>query len=99
MTSHATLPWLLPRNEWPAGDPGKGPRHPADFYLAEYYREVRDFALGLTARGVRRGDKLAVIGDNRPRTLATRRREAIALQRKAVRSHAFGQGLRWPPAP
>ena len=52
---------------WPAGDPGKGPRHPADFYLAEYYREVRDFALGLAARGFRRGDKLAVIGDNRPR--------------------------------
>ena len=37
------------------------------FTWAEYYREVRDFALGLAAYGFRRGDKLAVIGDNRPR--------------------------------
>jgi long-chain acyl-CoA synthetase len=34
---------------------------------AEYQREVQDFALGLAAHGFRRGDKLAVIGDNRPR--------------------------------
>ena len=34
---------------------------------ARYYQEVRDFALGLAAHGFRRGDKLAVIGDNRPR--------------------------------
>src|SRR5207302_4203185 len=34
---------------------------------AEYWREVHDFALGLAAHGFRRGDKLAVIGDNRPR--------------------------------
>ncbi len=34
---------------------------------AEYQREVHDFALGLAAHGFRRGDKLAVIGDNRPR--------------------------------
>ncbi len=33
----------------------------------EYAREVGDFALGLAAHGFRRGDKLAVIGDNRPR--------------------------------
>jgi long-chain acyl-CoA synthetase len=32
-----------------------------------YYREVGDFAAGLAAHGFRRGDKLAVIGDNRPR--------------------------------
>ena len=37
------------------------------FTWAEYDREVRDFALGLAACGFRRGDKLAVIGDNRPR--------------------------------
>src|SRR5271170_4967375 len=30
-------------------------------------REVREFALGLAALGFKRGDKLAVIGDNRPR--------------------------------
>lgn len=34
---------------------------------AEYAEEVRRFALGLAALGMKRGDKLAVIGDNRPR--------------------------------
>src|SRR5882762_3890294 len=29
--------------------------------------EVRDFALGLAALGLRRGERLSVIGDNRPR--------------------------------
>jgi long-chain acyl-CoA synthetase len=33
----------------------------------EYHDHVRDFALGLAALGFRRGDKLSVIGDNRPR--------------------------------
>jgi long-chain acyl-CoA synthetase len=33
---------------------------------AEYYREVGDFALGLAALGFQRGEKLSVIGDNRP---------------------------------
>jgi long-chain acyl-CoA synthetase len=37
------------------------------FNWAQYYDEVRDFALGLAAHGFRRGDKLSVIGDNRPR--------------------------------
>jgi long-chain acyl-CoA synthetase len=37
------------------------------FSWAQYYDEVRDFALGLAALGFRRGDKLSVIGDNRPR--------------------------------
>ena len=36
------------------------------FTWAQYWEEVRDFALGLAAHGFRRGDKLAVIGDNRP---------------------------------
>jgi len=34
---------------------------------SQYYREVCDFASGLAAHGFRRGDLLAVIGDNRPR--------------------------------
>src|SRR5579859_7243146 len=34
---------------------------------SEVAQEVRDFALGLAAMGFKRGDKLAVIGDNRPR--------------------------------
>ena len=33
----------------------------------EYERQVRDLALGLAALGFRRGDRLSVIGDNRPR--------------------------------
>ncbi len=37
------------------------------FTWAQYERQVRDLALGLAAHGFRRGDKLAVIGDNRPR--------------------------------
>ena len=31
-----------------------------------YYDNLRDFALGLAASGFRRGDKLSVVGDNRP---------------------------------
>src|SRR5467141_1946926 len=34
---------------------------------ARYFQEVSDFALGLAAHDFRSGDKLAVIGDNRPR--------------------------------
>jgi long-chain acyl-CoA synthetase len=34
---------------------------------AEYHAHVRDFALGLAALGFKGGDRLSVIGDNRPR--------------------------------
>jgi long-chain acyl-CoA synthetase len=34
---------------------------------AQYHAHVRDFALGLAALGFKRGDRLSVIGDNRPR--------------------------------
>jgi long-chain acyl-CoA synthetase len=34
---------------------------------AEVARETQDFALGLAALGFKRGDKLGIIGDNRPR--------------------------------
>ncbi len=33
----------------------------------EYHAHVRDFALGIAALGFKRGDRLSVIGDNRPR--------------------------------
>jgi len=36
----------------------------------QYRDQVRDFALGLAALGLRRGEKLSVIGDNRPRLYA-----------------------------
>ena len=34
---------------------------------AEVAREVRAIACGLSALGFKRGDRLAIIGDNRPR--------------------------------
>src|SRR5438105_3542752 len=37
---------------------------------SEYLGHVRDFALGLVALGFERGDRLSVIGDNRPRLYA-----------------------------
>ena len=37
---------------------------------SDYYRLVGDFALGLASLGFKRGDVLAVIGDNRPRLYA-----------------------------
>jgi long-chain acyl-CoA synthetase len=37
---------------------------------AEVARQTQDFALGLAALGFKRGDKLGVIGDNRPRLYA-----------------------------
>src|SRR5213082_4047136 len=33
---------------------------------AQYRNDVRDFALGLAGLGVGRGDKVAILGDNRP---------------------------------
>ncbi len=33
----------------------------------QYHEQVRDLALGLASLGLRRGDRLSVIGDNRPR--------------------------------
>ena len=36
-----------------------------------YLDQVRDFCLGLTAMGLKRGDKVAVVGDNRPEWVIT----------------------------
>jgi long-chain acyl-CoA synthetase len=67
----ATLPHLLRRNaETMAARPAIREKNHGiwqTFTWAQYWEEVRDFALGLSAHGFRRGDKLAVIGDNRPR--------------------------------
>jgi long-chain acyl-CoA synthetase len=66
-----TLPRLLRRNaEQMAGRPAIREKNHGiwqTFTWAQYWAEVHDFALGLAAHGFRRGDKLAVIGDNRPR--------------------------------
>jgi long-chain acyl-CoA synthetase len=67
----ATLPQLLRRNaETLAARPAIREKNRGiwrTFTWAQYWEEVRDLALGLAAQGFRRGDKLAVIGDNRPR--------------------------------
>jgi long-chain acyl-CoA synthetase len=67
----ATLPQLLRSNaEAMAARPAIREKNRGiwrTFTWAQYWEEVRDFSLGLAAHGFRRGDKLAVIGDNRPR--------------------------------
>ena len=66
-----TFPKLLVRHE------KERPDHPAirekDFGIwqtwtwAEIAREIRNLACGLASLGLERGDKVAIIGDNRPR--------------------------------
>src|SRR5258706_3994989 len=71
MTDPTTLPQLLWRNaktmtRRPAmREKDRGIWQTYDW--AQYATNVGDFALGLAANGIGRGDKLAVIGDNRPR--------------------------------
>lgn len=71
MTEPSTLPRLLRRNaEAFAARPAIREKRRGiwqSFTWAQYWEEVRDFALGLAAFGFGRGDKLSVIGDNRPR--------------------------------
>jgi long-chain acyl-CoA synthetase len=66
-----TLPKLLRRNalQW-ASDPGIREKDRGiwkTYTWEEYDAQVRDFALGLVSIGFKRGDKLSVVGDNRPR--------------------------------
>lgn len=69
--SATTLPLLLRRNaEAMATRPAMREKNHGiwqTFTWSRYWEEVREFALGLAAHGFQRGDKLAVIGDNRPR--------------------------------
>ena len=66
----STLPKLLQRNA--EQDPrGAGIREKTrgvwqTLSWADYNDNVRDFALGLASMGFARGDKLSVVGDNRP---------------------------------
>jgi long-chain acyl-CoA synthetase len=65
-----TLPKLLVRNAW------RWPERVAlrekefgiwqSFTWKQYCEHVRDFALGLVSLGMKRGDRLAIIGNNRP---------------------------------
>ncbi|MBU2547327.1 MAG: AMP-binding protein [Proteobacteria bacterium] len=66
-----TLPALLLRNKDKYG-PGKVAMREKEFGIwqdytwQDYYEHVKHFALGLWTLGFRKGDKLAIIGDNRP---------------------------------
>ena len=66
----STLPKLLQRNA--EQDPkGPGIREKTrgvwqTLTWTGYRDQMRDFALGLAAIGFKRGDKLSVVGDNRP---------------------------------
>jgi len=73
-TAAATLPGLLMRNaETRGAAPAMREKSMGIWRThswSEYYGQVRDFALGLAALGFKRGDTLAVVGDNRPRLYA-----------------------------
>src|SRR5713226_3072371 len=66
-----TLPRLLQRNARDLGDRPAIREKDRGIWQSwtwrEYLEQVRDFALGLAALGFKRGDRLSVIGDNRPR--------------------------------
>jgi long-chain acyl-CoA synthetase len=66
-----TLPKLMARNarQWPtmAALRGKDRGIWQTCTWAEYQEQVRAFALGLMSLGFKRGEKLTVVGDNRPR--------------------------------
>src|SRR5437867_7241748 len=67
----ATLPRLLERNARDRGDRPAIREKDRGIWQSctwrAYHDHVRDFALGLAALGFTRGEKLSVIGDNRPR--------------------------------
>jgi long-chain acyl-CoA synthetase len=69
--TEGTLPRLLRRNaETMSLRPAMREKNHGiweTFTWSQYWKEVQDFALGLASHGFCRGDKLAVIGDNRPR--------------------------------
>lgn len=71
MSDEETLPRLLLRNAATiARRPAMREKHRGVWQTMSwegYWEEIRDFALGLAAADFRRGDKLSVIGDNRPR--------------------------------
>ena len=70
-TATNTLPKLLARNMKSFGrQPGMREKDRGiwqSYSWRDCYAHVHDFALGLAAAGFKRGDKLSVLGDNRPR--------------------------------
>ncbi len=74
MTAASTLPRLLARNARDRGDAPAMREKSMGIWRtlswSAYFEQVRDFALGIASLGFKRGDVLAVIGDNRPRLYA-----------------------------
>src|SRR5262245_306519 len=74
MSAEATLPGLLRRNAQTIPERTAIREKRRGIWQAlswrAYWQVVHRFASGLAAIGFRRGDKLAVIGDNRPRLYA-----------------------------
>src|SRR3984893_13664315 len=71
MPDLTTLPRLLQRNARELGDRPAIREKDRGIWQTwswrQYLDQVRDLALGLASLGFRRGDRLSVIGDNRPR--------------------------------
>jgi long-chain acyl-CoA synthetase len=71
MPDPTTLPRLLRRNARELGDRPAIREKDRGIWQTwswrQYLDQVRDLALGLASLGFRRGDRLSVIGDNRPR--------------------------------
>ncbi|HEY5995913.1 MAG TPA: AMP-binding protein, partial [Candidatus Deferrimicrobiaceae bacterium] len=71
LAQHDTFPKLLARNAKTFGDRKVAMREKEfgiwqEFTWREYHDHVRDFSLGMVSLGLARGDKVAIIGDNRP---------------------------------
>ena len=71
LAQHDTFPKLLVRNAERFGDRKVAMREKEfgiwqEFTWREYHEHVKYFSLGLTSLGLSPGDKVAIIGDNRP---------------------------------
>src|SRR4030067_91106 len=71
LAQHDTFPKLLLRNAERLGDRKVAMREKEfgiwqEFTWKEYHEHVKSFSLGLTSLGLSPGDKVAIIGDNRP---------------------------------
>ncbi len=71
LETHGTFPRLLERNAAVFGDRKVAMREKEfgiwqEFTWKEYHEHVKYFSLGMISLGLSRGDKVAIIGDNRP---------------------------------
>src|SRR5512147_2493923 len=71
LKTHDTFPKLLVRNAQTFGDRKVAMREKEfgiwqEFSWKEYHEHVQYFSLGLVSLGLSSGDKVAIIGDNRP---------------------------------